>query len=203
VVSVGQNWPVRTPYPSSCPLPLADSREEEYHLKHAFAHLYQGGMDTVQGILTFMKRLTSGCLQSLQQRFVVWTKPDTTSLLLLKLPDQARSKSELVAENARLASTIDHPASTRETACLYSDGPQTPGPAGKHSADLETGPVIVQEDDASAVASSGLQALLEGQVAGSFSQAKNIPGDRRLEEARWQGTTDCGELNASGVNCSS
>ena len=38
------------------------------------------------------------------------------------------------------ASTIDHPASSGETACLYQDGPHTPGPAGKHSADLETGP---------------------------------------------------------------
>jgi hypothetical protein len=128
----------------------------------------------VQGILTFIKRLTGGCLQSLQQRFVVWTKPDTTSLLLLTLPDQARSKSELVAENARLASTSDHPASTRETVCLYSDGPHTPGPAGKHSADLETGHRHRSARDASAVASSGLQALLEVQVAGSFSRAKNI-----------------------------
>ncbi len=60
-------------------------------------------MDTVQGILTFMQRLTGGCLQSLRQRFVVWTKPDTTSLLLLTLTDLSRSKSELVAENAFLA----------------------------------------------------------------------------------------------------
>jgi hypothetical protein len=173
-------------------LPLADSREEEYHLKHAFAHLYQGGMDTVQGILTFMQRMTGGCLQSLQQRFVVWTKPDTTSLLLGALTDLSRSKSELVAENARLASTIDHPASTRETACLYSDGPHTPGPAGKHSAGLETGPRHRSARDASAVASSGLQALLEVQVAGSFSQAKNIPGDRRLDQGDGKGQPTLG-----------
>jgi putative transposase len=59
-------------------------------------------MDTVHGILTVMKRLTGVCLQSLHQRFVAWAKPDTTSLLLLTLTDQARSKSELVAENALL-----------------------------------------------------------------------------------------------------
>jgi putative transposase len=59
-------------------------------------------MDTVHGILTFMKRLTGVCLQSLQQRFVAWTKPDTTSLMLGTLTDLARSKSELVAENALL-----------------------------------------------------------------------------------------------------
>ena len=49
-----------------------------------------------------MKRLTGVCHEALQQRFVAWTKPDTTSLMLLTLTDLARSKSELVAENALL-----------------------------------------------------------------------------------------------------
>jgi putative transposase len=56
----------------------------------------------VHGILTFIKRLTGLCLQSLHHRFVAWTKPDTISLMLGALTDQARSKSELVAENALL-----------------------------------------------------------------------------------------------------
>jgi putative transposase len=56
----------------------------------------------VHGILTFIKRLTGLCLQSLHHRFVAWTKPDTTSLLLGTLTDLARSKSELMAENALL-----------------------------------------------------------------------------------------------------
>jgi len=59
-------------------------------------------MDTVLGILTFLKRLAGVCLQSLHHRFVTWTKPDTTSQLLGTLTDQARSKSQLVAENALL-----------------------------------------------------------------------------------------------------
>jgi len=46
--------------------------------------------------------MTRFCLQSLNDRFVTWTTPDTTSPLLLTLTDQARSKSELVAENALL-----------------------------------------------------------------------------------------------------
>ena len=46
--------------------------------------------------------MTSMCLQSLQHRFVDWTKPSTTSLILGTVVDQARSKSELVAENALL-----------------------------------------------------------------------------------------------------
>ena len=53
-------------------------------------------------ILTFIKRLTDFCLQLLHYRFVAWTRPDTASLLLGTLADQARSKSELMAENALL-----------------------------------------------------------------------------------------------------
>ena len=56
----------------------------------------------MQRILTFVTRLTRFCLQSLHHRFVAWTKQDTTSLMLGMLTDQARSKSELVAENALL-----------------------------------------------------------------------------------------------------
>jgi putative transposase len=56
----------------------------------------------VQRILTFITRLTRLCLRSLNDRFVAWTTPESTSLLLLTLTDLSRSKSELVAENALL-----------------------------------------------------------------------------------------------------
>ncbi len=69
---------------------------------HSPAHLHKGVTYTVHGILTFIKRLTDFCLQSLHHRFVFLTKPGTTSLMLGTLTDQARSKSELVAENALL-----------------------------------------------------------------------------------------------------
>ena len=59
-------------------------------------------MSTVQRILTFIMWLTGYWLRSLNDRFVAWTKPDTTSLLLGALTDLARSKSELAAENAFL-----------------------------------------------------------------------------------------------------
>jgi putative transposase len=59
-------------------------------------------MDTVHRILTFVTCMTRLCLRSLNDRFVAWTTPESTSLLLLTLTDQARSKSELVAENALL-----------------------------------------------------------------------------------------------------
>jgi hypothetical protein len=70
--------------------------------KQSPAHLHKGVTYTVYKILTFIKRLTDVCLQSLHHRFVVWTKPDTPSLLLGTLTDLARSKSELVAANALL-----------------------------------------------------------------------------------------------------
>jgi putative transposase len=57
---------------------------------------------TVQRMLTFVACLTHCFVRSLHHRFVAWTKPNTTSLMLGMLTDQARSKSELVAENALL-----------------------------------------------------------------------------------------------------
>jgi len=81
---------------------LADSSEEEYKGKHSLAYPHHGRTSTVPGILTFFKRLAGHGFQSLHHRFVTWTKPDTTSLLLATLTDFARSKSELVAENALL-----------------------------------------------------------------------------------------------------
>jgi putative transposase len=56
----------------------------------------------VHGILTFFKRLAGHGFQSLHHRFITWTKPDTSSLLLGTLTDLTRSKTELVAENALL-----------------------------------------------------------------------------------------------------
>src|SRR5260370_25529911 len=69
---------------------------------HSPAHLHKGDLYTVHGFLTFIKRLTNMCLQSIQHHFVDCTKPATTSLLLGTVADLARNKSELVAENAFL-----------------------------------------------------------------------------------------------------
>ncbi len=91
---------------SYCLLFLADSSKEKYNGQHRPTHLHKGVTHTVQRIVTFVKRLTRFCLQSLQHRFVAWTAPITTSLLLLTLTDHTRSKSELVAENALLRKTL-------------------------------------------------------------------------------------------------
>ncbi len=60
----------------------------------------------MHGILIFFKQLIGLCFQSLHHRFVVWTTPNTTSLLLGTLTDLARSKSELVTENALLRQQV-------------------------------------------------------------------------------------------------
>ena len=56
----------------------------------------------MQRILTFVTGLTCLCLRSLHRRFVDWTTPSTTALILGTLIDLSRSKTELVAENAFL-----------------------------------------------------------------------------------------------------
>jgi putative transposase len=56
----------------------------------------------VHWIVTFSKRLTRICFQSLHRRFVDWTQPSTTSFMLGTVTDLVRSKSELVAENTLL-----------------------------------------------------------------------------------------------------
>ncbi len=93
---------------SSCFLLLADSSEEEYNGKHSLAYLHQGRTSIVHRILTFVTCWTSLCLRSLHHRFVTWTKPDTTSLLFATLTDQARSKSELVAENEKMSCYVNN-----------------------------------------------------------------------------------------------
>src|SRR5215471_10468786 len=144
-------------------------------------------MSIVPRIFTLFKGLIRLCLQSLHHRYVAWTKPDTTSLMLGTLTDLARSKSELVAENALLRKPliilrrqVKRPACTkmdRMLLVLLASMVRT----------WKKALVIVQPETRLALASSMLQTLLEVQVQGSFSQAKNIPGDRGLEEARWQG----------------
>ena len=76
----------------------------------------------MQRILTFVTWVTRFCLRSLNDRFVAWTKPDTTSLMLGTLTDQARSKSELVAENALLRKPlIILPRQVKRPACTKTD----------------------------------------------------------------------------------
>src|SRR5215472_13119062 len=98
-VSVGPNWPVRTPPAVSSSLPIP---ERKWTISSIDSLILTRRMATLQRILIFILRLTDVCLQLVNQHFVAWAKPDTSSLLLGTLTDLARSKSELVAENALL-----------------------------------------------------------------------------------------------------
>ena len=65
-------------------------------------------------------RLKGFCMDVLHSRFLRWTKPLSTSLLLESLADLSRSKSQLIAENALLRQQliilhrqVNRPACTR------------------------------------------------------------------------------------------
>jgi hypothetical protein len=53
-------------------------------------------------VFTHLLQLRGVCLDVLHSRFLSWTKPLTSSLLLETLADLGRSKAELIAENALL-----------------------------------------------------------------------------------------------------
>ncbi len=53
-------------------------------------------------VLTYLLQLRGFCMDVLPSRFLHWTKPLSTSLLLETLADLGRSKSQLIAENALL-----------------------------------------------------------------------------------------------------
>ncbi len=132
-------------------------------------------------ILTFITRVTGYCLRSLNDRFVAWTKPNTSSLLLGTLTDQARNKSELVAENALLRQQliilrrqVKRPACTKTDRMLLVL-------LARMVRTWKQALFIVQPETRLAVASPWLQTLLEVPIEGSFSHTKDLPGDRGLD----------------------
>jgi hypothetical protein len=188
---------------SCCRLLLADSSEEEYHLRHYFAQLHKGVIDTVHGILTFFKRLIGLYLQSLYYRFVTWSKPDTTSLLLGTLIDLSRSKSELVAENALLRQQllilrrqVKRPACTKMDRMLLVF-------LSRLARTWKQVLFIVQPQTRLALASPRLQALLEIQVQSSIFSTETLRRDGVLDSGDGQGQPPSSEQSGSGANYSS
>ncbi len=53
-------------------------------------------------VYTFIKQCVCVSFHALQERFLRWMKPPTTSLVLGTLADLTRGKSELLAENTLL-----------------------------------------------------------------------------------------------------
>ena len=157
----------------------------------------------MQRILTFVTSLTRLCLQLLHHRFVTWTKPDTTSLLLGMLTDLSRSKSQLVAENALLRQQliilrrqVKRPACTKTDRMLLVL-------LARMVHTWKQALFIVQPETRLAVASPGLSALVEVHGESSFSHAKDLPGDRGLDQGDDQGQSASSEQNVFVTNCSS
>jgi hypothetical protein len=172
---------------------LADSPEEEYNRNVFICSSSKGVMYTVQGILLFIKRLTSLCLQSLHHHFINWTKPDTaTSLMVGTLTDLARNKFELVAENALLRKPlIILRRHTKRPVCAKTDRMLLVFLA-RMVRTWKQALFIVQEDDALAVASSRIQAVLEVQVQSGASQTEDPSRDSGLDQGNGQGQPTMG-----------
>jgi len=156
------------------------------------AHLHIGDLYTVHGFLTFIKRLTNMCLQSIQHHFVDWTKPATTSLWLGTVADLARNKSELVAENALLRQEFIILSRQVKRPVFQEDRSDAPGASGEDGSDLEANLVHRSARDASAVASPGFSALLEVQIQSKCLQTKDIRRDRGLDQGNGQGQPTVG-----------
>ena len=135
----------------------------------------------MHGILTLIKRLTDFCLQSLHHRFVAWTKPGTTSLMLGMLTDQARSKSELVAENALLRQQliilrrqVKRPICTKTDRMLLVL-------LARMVRTWKQAHITRSARNAPPLAPPGIQALLEIQIQSSYCQTKDSCRDRGLD----------------------
>jgi putative transposase len=65
-------------------------------------HLCEGEAHSVFRVIIGIKQVVYSCFHVLQQPFLNWTKLPRVSFLLGTVADLARSKFELVAENALL-----------------------------------------------------------------------------------------------------
>jgi hypothetical protein len=136
----------------------------------------------VHKILTFIKRLTDFCLQPLRHRFVACTKPGTTSLLLGTLTDLARSKSELVAENALLRQQlIILRRQVKRPACAKTDRMLLVLLA-RMVRTWKQAHITRSARNAPPLASPGIQALLEIQIQSGFCQTKDLRRDRGFDQ---------------------
>jgi hypothetical protein len=157
----------------------------------------------VQRILTFITRLTRMYFQALQRPFVDWTQPSATSLILGTATDLARSTSELVAENALLRQQlillrrlVKRPACTKTDRLILVL-------LARASRAWKQALFIVQEDDAGAVASPGISAVLEIHIQSSFLQTKDTRRDRGVDQGLGDAESASCEPNGSVAKCSS
>jgi len=155
----------------------------------------------VQRILTFITKLTHYCLQSLHHRYVNWTTPGPTSLLLGTLTDLSRSKSELIAENALLRQQlivlrrqVKRPAFTRTDRILLVL-------LARMVRTWNQALFIVQPETVRRLASGALSLVLEAQVQGCFSYAQGRCRNDRLDQADGERESPSSVLSVFVENC--
>jgi hypothetical protein len=137
-------------------------------------------------------RLMRIYLQFFQQSFRDWTKPSTTSLLLGALTDLPRRKSALVAENALLRQQpiilrryVKRPVYARRDRILLVLLARMVR-TWKHAL------LIVQVDNAPALASPGISIVLEVHVQSGGSQTEDLHGDRGVDQENGSGQPTVG-----------
>src|SRR5262249_33108523 len=104
-------------------------------------------------------------------------RPDQTRHHLAPALDTDRPCQKQVRTCCRKrapSSATDHPAATGETTCLYQNGSDAPGASGQDGIHLESSAIHCPARDAPAVASPGLQALLEIQVQSHFCHTQDL-----------------------------
>jgi hypothetical protein len=133
-------------------------------------------------VLPHLFLLRRCCLDLFHARFLRWTKPLTSSLMLETLTDLGRSKSQLIAENALLRQQliilrrqVKRPLCTKTDRTLLIL-------LARLVRTWRQALFIVQPDTRLAVASGALSSRLETQVKGRFSYAEARPRNCRHDQ---------------------
>jgi hypothetical protein len=129
-----------------------------------------------------LKRLVGTSVSVLRTHFVHWTKPPAYSLPLGTLADLARSKAELIAENALLRQQlIILKRQVKRPACTKTDRILLVLLARAVRA-WKQALLIVQPETLLTLASRSISHVVEAQVKGPCSRPEAISEDRRFDQ---------------------
>ena len=131
---------------------------------------------------SYLKRLVGTFVSVLRTRFVQWTKPPACSLPLGTRADLARSKAELVAENALLRQQlIILKRQVKRPACTKTDRILLVLLARAVRA-WKQALFLVQPETLLTLTSGALPPVLEAQVSGRYSSVEGIRGNHRIDQ---------------------
>lgn len=142
--------------------------------------LDEGASRAVTALLILLNRRFQRSFSRVQQRLSRWTKPTSNSLFVGTLNDLARTRAELVAENALLRQqlVILHRQVKRS---VYPDRSAAPGRARASRQELDTGAVDCAAQYPPRLASSGISLVLETAIEASLEEPQNRYQDHRVD----------------------